>query len=401
MTWTTNGFFPDTKNDIIARINAIFVYVFGNDVNLDPASPNGQFIDQLANIEINNQNFETTITSSLYDPNYAQSVWLDSLCALSGIVRQAATYSVVTCLCSGSAGTVIPAGTQISNPLTGDVFQNSTSGTIGSGGTVDIVFTAVSSGAVPVNANTITGIINSVYGWDSVNNPTNGILGQTTESDSQLRANRVALLSTYGSSSLGSIYSAIYRINGLTSVFCAENNTDTTITVAGVDIVPYSIFVSIVGGSESDVAQAIYTKKAPGVNMTNLPAMDGGVSYTYTDPTWGNTFTAFFTEAISTPLQVNITVSAANTTATEAQIQQTIVNNFNGADPTVPSITAIKINQIINTSRFYPSLLAIGVFDIFNLTIELATGGTPNSWIQLDANLIGTLTTADVVVTFS
>jgi uncharacterized phage protein gp47/JayE len=43
------------------------------------------------------------------DPTGATDAALDQVCALSGTVRDAASYSTVTCTCTGTAGTILPA----------------------------------------------------------------------------------------------------------------------------------------------------------------------------------------------------------------------------------------------------------------------------------------------------
>lgn len=394
MSFTPSGWVNPSTTQVISDINQIFINVFGADVNLNASSPNGQFINQLANVAVNNNNFMTLLTASLYNPQVATTVWLDAICAFNGIVRLPATYSVATCTCSGSSGVVIPANTQIAN-TSGDVFANASPGTIGAGGTVDIVFTAVESGLIPVDANTLTNIINKVYGWDSVNNASDGTLGSSIQSDNELRAQRSALLATYGSSSVGSIYSAIYDVDGVTDVFVAENNNGYSITTQGVTLVANSIYVAAIGGAASDIAKAIYTKKCPGV------AMNGNTTTTYTDPEWNYAFTATYERPVATPLQVNL--SLRNSTSLPADIvsqcQHAIVNNFYGQDTNVPTMLPVTIGQIINVSRFVPSLIAIGAWDILVLTIQLYSGGSPAVEIQLDADLIASLIINNVIVT--
>lgn len=392
--FTPQGFQPETTDQVIAEINDIFVTVFGSGWNTNVASVNGQFVNQLANMQINNNNFMTTLTASLSNPNVASGIWLDSLCSFNGITRQPATYTTVTCTCNGSAGIVIPAGTQIAD-TDGNVYANNSAGTIGSGGTVDIVFTAVVSGAIPALAGTVNNIINKVYGWDSVNNSANGILGAPVESDNNLRENRTNLLATYGSASLSAIYSGMYQVDGVTDVKVEENNTLLPITIGGVTIQPGYVYVAVIGGTDNNVAGSLYDKKTPGIPM------QGNTTVSYINPEWNTApVNIIFQRPTAVPLQVNITVVNNSSFPPDISflIQNTIVNNFNGQDPNVPLQQPVKIGQVINVAQFYPSLLAIGVYNIQVLTIQAVIAGTPTQSIQLNIDSIATLIAANVVV---
>jgi|GEM_PF-5394871 uncharacterized phage protein gp47/JayE len=392
MPFTPTGYQPQTLAEIIDDINQIFIDVFGDTWNTNASSPNGQFVSQLANIAIQNQNFMVLLTSGLYNPDVATSVWLYSICALLGITPTPATYSTVTCTCSGSAGTLIIAGTQIANS-NGDVFASVADGTITLSGTVSIVFQAVNTGPVSVLAGTVNNIINKVYGWDTVTNPLDGVLGQAMESDNDLRLQRSDLLSLQGSASIGSVYAYIVdNVLGVTDVFATENNTGASIVVQGVTLIPYSIYIAVIGGLDTDIAQAIYNKKCPGVSM------NGNTTTPYYDPTVAYTFEATYQRPVAVPLQVNISIKNSPLLPGDiiTQVKNSIYNNFNGLSPLFP---VVKIGQIINVSRFVPGLIAIGAGDIRTLTIQQVTGGPPaGPEIQLTVDSIATLITANIMV---
>ena len=397
MPFGPDGYVELTLQEIIDEINALFIEVFGLRFNTNPASPNGQFINQLAQVAQQNQNFMVMLTASLYNPAVAQGVWLEALAALSNITRSPALPSTVTCTCTGSDGTVIPAGVLIAN-TNGDVFVNQTTVTISSG-TASATFFSQQTGPIPVVANTVNSIINKVYGWDTVNNPSDGVTGSLQQSDNSLRAVRRDLLSSYGSASIGALYSGLVKLVGEVNegnVFVTQNNTNASITVGGVSIVAYSIYVVILGSTSPLIAQTIYNKKCPGINQ------NGSTTYDYTDPESGTVFTAKWDVPTQIPLQVNISITNMSSYPPDfnVQIQNAIVNNFNGDDPNVPNALPVGIGDIINVSRFFPSLLLIGAYDIQSITIQKVTMGTPAVDIQLPVNQIGTLTQADVIVSF-
>lgn len=394
MPWTPNGFVPYTAQQALDVINAIFIDTFGSDVDLTPSGVNGQFINKEANWLLINENAMNMLVTNTYNPSTSVGIWEDAICSFSGINRKAASSSIVICTCYGSSGTVIPQGAQISS-ANGDVFLSTVSGTIGSGGTIDIQFASQQTGAIPCNANIVNNIITRVYGWDRVNNNADGTLGAVQQTDTSLRNQRTKLLGSYGSCSLASLYSGVYNVPGVTSVFAAENDQPDPLVIGGITLPPISIVISVLGGLDADIATAMYTKKAPGVKMvgnTNVVIPNG----------FGSTWTATYYRPTATPLRVYLQIgnSAALPLDIATTIKTAVVNNFNGLDPNAPNATAVGINELINTSRFVPSLLALGVSDILINTIDLASGsGQPTSpFIQLNADLIATLSTANVTV---
>jgi len=399
MPFNDNGYQAETLDEIITDINNIFINVFGDKVNLNVSSPNGQFINQLAQMAQQNQNFMVTLTSGLYNPDIATTAWLDSLCALCGIQRLQATFSSVTCTCYGSSGVVIPTGTIIQS-TNGDNFSLLNQITIGSGGTIDGTFIAINSGPIPVTVGSVNKIINQVYGWDSVNNQEDGIIGNSLQTDASLRASRTALLNNYGSASIGSIYSNLVQGLSLPNnyVLVFENNSATPISKAGITMVAHSIAVIVVTTTDKypTVAQIIFNKKCPGVNQ------NGNTTYTYTDHISGSEFVAEFIIPIPTALQVNISYPIGTYPSDfTANIQQAIVNNFNGEDISLPNLSSVGLYELINVSRFTPSLLNVPSGSNYqDLTIELKVSGTPAPSIQLDAYLIPTLAIDDVIVSF-
>lgn len=392
MPWGTQGFVPYTAQQSLDVVNTSYVSVFGASVNLSPSSVNGQLIYQESTWLLNNENFINSMLTNVFNPNLASGIYLDTICSFLGIKRKPATFSIVTCICYGSAGTIIVAGTQIAN-TNNDVFISVNNLTIDGTGQVTGQFIAQQSGAIPCLSNTVNNIINKVYGWDRVNNPTDGVTGSAIQSDFSLRAQLSTLLASFGSASLAAIYAGLWATKDVASVFVAENNTEDDITVAGIVIPPTAIYACVLGGTDADVANSLYKKKCPGIGMV------GNTTYDITTK-WDTIWTARFQRPTNTPLQINITVG--NSTALPANIadlvKTAVYNNFYGIDNNVPTALRVKINELINTSRFVPSLLFIGAYDILVNQIGLV-GGSMGQYIQLNADLIATLSTDNINVT--
>lgn len=114
--------------------------------------------------------------------------YLDYRAAENGLTRLAATKATGTVTITGSAGTVIPAGSLFASGA-GVQYQTTAEVTIGPGGTVDAPIEAVEAGSAGnVPASTITSIPISIAGVSQVTNaaPTTG--GTDTETDAALVA---------------------------------------------------------------------------------------------------------------------------------------------------------------------------------------------------------------------
>ena len=385
------GYTPLSFQEVKDLIDAIFIEVFGPTVNLNPTSINGLFIQQLTNLGVDNETTKSVIYGDLYNPNVTQSIWLEAICALMDINRKSATHSSATCVFTGSAGTVIPKNSIVANS-NNDKFNVSENITLNISGTASAIVIAQELGPISVNNNTIVNIITPISGWDSVNNPTIGTIGTVIQSDNSLRLERTGLLAKQSASSIGSIYAKVYDVQDVTDVMIQENNTGAPKVIGGVTLKPYSIYLAVIGGINNNIGEAIYIKKSPGIDM------NGNTTGIHTDKMYNYDFFYRFQRPIDTPLKVLITIGSSPTYPPDIvdKIKKSVVSNFNGEFKDIPRV---KIGQIINVSRFYPSILALGVYLIENVTIGLASGGTQSFQIQLDIDKIASLIESNVIVT--
>lgn len=118
---TTLGFNPEDLQSIIADLIGDFQSKFGVGVPTDDLSINGKLIAIFAEREFN----QWQVLQAVYDafnPNAAQGVSLDNLCALIAITRNKAITSTVIVYLAGTGGTVIPAGSVIQVQNSNDYF---------------------------------------------------------------------------------------------------------------------------------------------------------------------------------------------------------------------------------------------------------------------------------------
>lgn len=123
-------------------------------------------------------------------------------------------------------------------------------------------FTCLTAGAITVPADTLTIIVTSVTGWDSVNNPSTGTIGTETETDESLRIRRIASIGS-GYATDDSIKSRIQDdVDGVIGVSVTSNRTD----VVDSEGRPAHSFEAVVsGGDDTEIAEKIWEVQPAGV----------------------------------------------------------------------------------------------------------------------------------------
>lgn len=173
---------------ILADINVRTRAVYGQAVNLKPES----LVAQYNSIFAYEMGFAWETMEKLYhstDPTQAEGVHLVNLLNLMGLEGKApATSSEVVITVNGVSGVEIPQGSELEDVLFGEKFTNRHSAIIGADGTVTMKFYALNKGRLDILENTVTQINTAVSGWQSANNPEEGISGKDIESDSDARS---------------------------------------------------------------------------------------------------------------------------------------------------------------------------------------------------------------------
>lgn len=118
---TREGFERKRLSDIKSEIESALKTQFGGDIDLRAESVFGQIVGVLS-LPISELWEEAENVYLSFDPDYASGVSLDSLAALTGITRIAATSTQSQALLFGNSGTIVPANAEARNGLTQDVF---------------------------------------------------------------------------------------------------------------------------------------------------------------------------------------------------------------------------------------------------------------------------------------
>jgi len=310
------GFLQKPQEDIRSDMNASVAQSLGIEASaLGDATPLGKILaiysERLASI----WQLLKDVDSS-QNPDEATGAALETLCALTGTLRDIATVSTVDVLCVGDNGTVITTGSQIKGTeenlfeavndgvlsgvsvwtsgifatigaiitnvgniyyaTNGGITATAPTGTgdaivdggviwkyLGTGDAIaTIPFQSVERGeiyAVPFSLDTI---ITPIGGWGGVANLLNAVPGQDIEKDAILRLRRETELAKSGACTVDAVYAKMSAIADVTRVRAFWNHTD----VVDADGVPaHGVEMLIQGGNDQDIFDALLAYVGGGI----------------------------------------------------------------------------------------------------------------------------------------
>lgn len=265
----STGLVLQQLSDIVTELENGFKSIYGNDINLDPNSPDGQIINLFAQSKIDILDLISSVYNS-FSPNSAIGVSLDQRCAINGIVRKGATKTTVTItLTTDRVVNIVGVTSGTGTPFTvsdgsGNKFYL-TNDTTTINGVNYLNFTAAIAGAIEVSPATITNIETITLGVLSVTNAGGALIqGEDEETDAALRFRRSVSVSNPSSGYLDGLTGALLALVDVQYAKVYENNTD--ITDAN-GIPPHSIWVVVDGGNSTDIANTIYQRRNAGCGM--------------------------------------------------------------------------------------------------------------------------------------
>lgn len=306
----TGTIVPDAS-DIQTEVQNEYKQVFGQDLIVTPNTPQGILItaESLGRIAVADNN---AALANQINPNLAGGIFLDAILALMGSQRTVLVYTRVSCTLTGVAGTIIPQGSQARDSVNGILFASIATVTLspGSPGMAVVDFDCLVAGSVTVAINTLTQIVSNVLGWESVTNPAiQTLLGSETQSDEAAKLFRRNTLAAQGSSLALAITSALFAVKGVLSLTFRENIAAITQVIDGITMVAHSIYTCVDGGSNTDIANALVSKKSGGCNYNNGASADPQ-DVTVVIPFSGQVMHILFDRPDLLPILVRATVKA-------------------------------------------------------------------------------------------
>lgn len=337
---------PDTQS-ILTDVQTEYKNLFGEDLIVTADTPQGMLItaETVARTEVVNNN---AAVANQINPNIAGGIWLDAILALTGMQRTAATKTVIeNVVLTGIPNTIIPAGTK-SSTATGTIFSSDATIVLDVTGNGTVNFSSDIFGPVDVPANTLTQIITNILGWETVNNPSAGILGASTQSDQSARALRENTLAFQGVSISEAIVSALYNVSGVTSLTFQENTAATTQVINGISMVAHSVYACVKGGTDLDVAAALLENKSSG------SAWNGGTSVNIIEPASEQEYTVKFDRPTEIGILIRVTTPNGNPTNIKSAILAWAANQIDGLQGFAVGVDASPFEIAAAINSQYP-----------------------------------------------
>ncbi len=263
---------PDTST-LLNTVQDEWRSVFGNDLSVNAETPQGVLItaDTLGRNAVIRNN---AALANQINPNHAGGIFLDAICALTGLERTKKTHSTIANVdVTGAPHTLIRKGAR-ARTQAGDLFETTDAVVLDSDGAGTINFRSVEYGSITAPAGALVHIVDSVLGWETVNNSESATPGQTEQSDASLNRQRKRTLALQGISISEAITSALYEINGVKSLKFRENTESVTQIIDGVSMKPHSIWVCVDGGTDIDIAQALLNNKSAGAGWNGKVSVE-------------------------------------------------------------------------------------------------------------------------------
>jgi len=356
--FTPEGIQVQTFQEIYDELAAGYRDIYGEDINLDPDSPDGQRVAIETQLVLDAQSFGA-LEYNQRDPDFALGQSLNSIIKLAGISRRPATRSQVDVVVTTDRPLTLPPDYAVEDDL-GQAWTTLNAIDIPPGATTVTLF-AENFGAVEADPATIVNPVTVVIGVLSVTNPLAAVVGIDEETDQELRVRRNRSLETPQSSSTGRMFTALASLPNVTDVAVYENDTDIT----DADGIPaHSLWVVVEGGAVSDIVESMVKNKTGGKGIVG--AVTGTFSEDVLRPD-GSTFTIVHSMTFDRPSLVPVLVrltatrkDAANP-VDEALIAQEIAKRvfvigenllandlyrlvFNAGDNFIPTVLEVSID---------------------------------------------------------
>jgi hypothetical protein len=385
-TFGPSGVVIPSENAVLTGVQADINTALGGDVNPQLSTPQGQLASSETAI-IGDSNALFAFFCNQVDPALNEGRMQDAIGRLYFISRIAGTPTIQACICVGLNGVPIPVGA-LAQDENGNTWIAQQSGTI-TAGSVTLNFAATANGPIPGPISMTP--YQSIPGWESITPTGSAVLGANTETAAQFEARRQATIASNANQVLDAILGAVLLVSGVLDAYVTENNSGSPATIGGVSINANSIFVCVLGGSQTAIAFAIWSKKGPGcgyTGTTTVTVTDPNPAYSPPAPTYSVSFD--FATVIQFVCVVTLKNNSMVPTSTAlSSVQSAIVNAFAGLD----GGTRAKIGSLVLSSRYYSDILALGSW-VQIITIQL---GILASGASFTASISGTTMTVTAV----
>jgi len=400
---TAAGLSVETTETILAEIETAERAGIGPGLSLSSASLLGQINGIFADAQ--SQLWEAMrAVYTQFDPDTAEGTGLDTVCAMTGTYRQAATPTICQCACVFSGGFAGATPRTLFAYVATDatrLFTNSGAIPAGASSTT-YQFEAVATGPTVAPAGTLTARSSPPTGWTSITNAADAYpLGRDVETDAALRLRRAEDLAADGLATWPALVALVrghlnsFGVSDVTA--CAVLVNDTDVTDAN-GLPPHSFEVVLAGGiSDLDIATLILDSGAAGIypGGTHAP-------YTIYDDL-GSPHVIRWTVMAATRVYVTVHVTTDSAYGGDANLKTYLSAWASGGVYAGQTLQAYYgPGKDVIASRITAQLFSLpGVDDVPAVYIGLAAAPATSTTIDIDVRhfaSIGLVAIGDIVV---
>lgn len=414
--FTDQGVIVPQEADVFTGTQTDINSAFGGVLGPGLTTPQGQIASSEAAV-ISDKDGQILYLANQFDPQYASGRFQDALARIYFLTRKPAQATAVTCTLGGIAGTPIPAGT-LAQDQSGNTYVLLTSVTIGAGGTVVSQWQNQATGAIACPAGTLTRVYQQINGWDTITNPSDGIIGNVVESRADFEFRRQNSVALNGRGTNQAVYAAVFEIDNVLDCLVLDNPSGLTQSSnplpggtpnpSNYPLAPHSIYVAVVGGIDTQVAQAIWSKKDDGCDYAAFPVGqspvpgEGTVStqtvpdstYSYPQPQ----YQVSFIRPVGLPIYFAVQIAnAANLPSNlTALVQAAIIAQFQGQNGNARA----RIGGSVIAAQYYAVVSNIGSY-VTLLGIQVGTSPSPSGeQAQVGIDQTPSIAAGNIAVTY-
>jgi len=383
-------------SQIKSEVQQTYLTALGDDLYLGDESPQGVLISVQTAERVGAVSAVANAVNQI-NPNVSEGVFLDAICALSGIQRSPGTFSTfsVNPTVTGVPGTLIPAGSLAVTPQ-GDRFQTTASVAIPALGSITVPFIAVERGEVACPVDSLS-IDVPIAGWETVTNTVAATPGEPVESDPQLRITRNNTLAFQAAAGREAIVSGVALQPGVFDVVSRDNDSNSPQIIDGVLLNANSVWVCVSGGDDTQIAEQLNASKNFGAPwQDNIPPATG-VSINVIDPYNGQPNTILFDRPAAVPVAYQVTINSNGVSNAQSITRQAILDYAVGNIPALGKLgIGVDVSPFTATSAINSVSPAIEVLNVL-VTLLSVVNFQPVT-IPIPLTQLATVSASDITV---
>lgn len=387
--YDSNGIITQTLSEILDERENNLKSIMGEDFVIDKTSPIGNMQLADANNELTIQELIAWLIPNMIDANTATGYFLDCICEKNRIYRKQPEYTTLNLILNGTPKTsVLKEDLTVSDSNSGIYYNLNEDCVIGENGTVVAKFKCQDYGEYFPISTSVFNILTPINGLNSVTIDyvnSNIVTGRLTETDDELRRRREYSVGQTATSTMASMKSAIYSLDGVNFVTYFENDSESE-DENGLPMKSFEFIVD--GGDEVAITDVIFNNKTAGSRAFGTTEVDKYDSE-------GNIYAICYTKAteINIGIDIEVKVDSLQSTTWQNKVKQALKNKFDSIQ---------GIGNIIKDYNYYVILTQFPeITDIVSINFYNIEDPAKTTYAQfpIDKKEIGKLNVNNISIT--